>query len=371
MTTHNFPMAAQVDRVPSSVVPLSSDEETRFERIMDQAVMIDVHQHPFVLPESMDGFMEFLRAANRFEWGYQAAIVGGWSAVTTSNFFTALYKVSDMSFVEYDDIAAEVGGMLADVASQDDVVRVGNADEILSARQQGKVGFMPTLEHLPIGNHIERVNALFGMGVRLAGITYNRRNYIGDGQQERNPGGLSAFGVEVVHRMNDLGMAVDLSHASTPTAMDAIEVSRAPTVFSHNASYTLRPNGRTRTDEELLACVQKGGLVCITAVPNSLSDDPEQDIECVLDHYDYMVNLVGVDHVGIGTDTTVGDHVGFHRVVMGRTPDQLPAPYLNGLESPADGKNIVRGLIRRGHSDEDVLKIVGGNALDYFRRVMG
>ena len=371
MPLNNFPMSAQVGRVPSSIVPLSRDEETRFERIMDQAVMIDVHQHPFVLPESMDRFIEFLRSANRFEWGYQAAIAGGWSAVTTSNFFTALYKVSDMSFVEYDDIAAEVGGMLADVASQDDVMRVGNADEILSARQQGKVGFMPTLEHLPIGNHIERVNALFGMGVRLAGITYNRRNYIGDGQQERNPGGLSAFGVEVVHRMNDLGMAVDLSHASTPTAMDAIEVSRAPTVFSHNASYTLRPNGRTRTDEELLACVQKGGLVCITAVPNSLSDDPEQDIECVLDHYDYMVQLLGVDHVGIGTDTTVGDHVGFHRVVMGRTPEELPAPYLNGLESPADGKNIVRGLIRRGHSDEDVLKIVGGNALDYFRRVMG
>ena len=106
--------------------------------------------------------------------------------------------------------------------------------------------------------------------------------------------------------MNDLGMAVDLSHASTPTAMDAIEVSRAPTVFSHNASYTLRPNGRTRKDAELRACAQAGGLVCITAVPNSLSDDPEQDIECVLDHYDYMVNLVGVDHVGIGTDTTVG-----------------------------------------------------------------
>ena len=84
-----------------------------------------------------------------------------------------------------------------------------------------------------------------------------------------------------------------------------------------------------------------------------------------------MVNLVGVDHVGIGTDTTVGDHVAFHRVLLGRGPDQLPAPYLNGLESPADGKNIVRGLIRRGHSDEDVLKIVGGNALDYFRRVIG
>ena len=162
MPLNNFPLSAQVGRVPSSIVPLSVDEERRFERIMDRAVMIDVHQHPFVLPESMDRFIEFLRAANWFEWGYQAAIAGGWSAVTTSNFFTALYKVSDMSFVEYDDIAAEVGGMLADMAAQDDVVRVGNADEILAARQQGKVGFMRALEHLPIGNHIERVNALFG-----------------------------------------------------------------------------------------------------------------------------------------------------------------------------------------------------------------
>ncbi len=88
-------------------------------------------------------------------------------------------------------------------------------------------------------------------------------------------------------------------------------------------------------------------------------------------HFRYMVNLVGVDHVGIGTDTTVVDRVAFHRVLLGRGPDQLPAPYLNGLEYPADGKNIVRGLIRRGHSDEDVLKIVGGNASDYFRRAIG
>ena len=122
---------------------------------------------------------------------------------------------------------------------------------------------------------------------------------------ERNPGGLSEFGIEVIHRMNDIGMAIDLSHASTPTVMDAIEFSKTPVVFSHNAAYALRPTRRTRKDEELKACAAKGGLVCITAVPNALSDDPEQDIECVLDHYDYMVNLIGVDHVGIGTDTAV------------------------------------------------------------------
>jgi membrane dipeptidase len=152
--------------------------------------------------------------------------------------------------------------------------------------------------------------------------------------------------------------------------MDAINISQTPVTFSHNAAFTLRPAPRCRNDEELQACAQKGGLVAVTAVPNSLSDDPKQDIECVIDHYDYMVGLVGVDHVGIGTDTSVGNHVAFHRVVLGRTPDQLPAPYLDGLESPADGKNIVRALIRRGYSDADITKIAGGNVLDFLRRVL-
>src|SRR4029453_17909119 len=116
--------------------------------------------------------------------------------------------------------------------------------------------------------------------------------------------------------------------------------------FTPKAGYTIRPTPRSRHDEELTACAAKGGLLCVTAVPNSLSDDPRQDINCVLDHYDYFVKLVGIDHVGIGTDTQIGDHVGFHRVLLGRNaPDSLPAAYLDGLESPADGSNIIRGFI--------------------------
>jgi membrane dipeptidase len=168
-------------------------------------------------------------------------------------------------------------------------------------------------------------------------------------------------------------MVIDLSHAGVRTALDAIEHSRAPVVFSHNAAKAIWPTNRTRGDEELLACARKGGLIGVTAVPNSLSDDPAQDINCVLDHYDYLVKLVGEDHVAIGTDTIVGDHVGFHKVALGRDTAgrRFPAPYLNGLESPADGKNIIRGLIARGYSDEQIRKIAGQNALDLFSRVVG
>ena len=365
-----IPLSPQTNRVPSTQVPLDAAETARYQRLTETAITIDVHQHPFVMPQNMAHFLPYLRAG-RYQWGYEAARAGRWTAVTTANVFAGLKSTPDLSFVPYEDIANEVAGMLTDLAAQPDIATIARPDDITAAKQQGQTGFMPTLEHLPIGNRLERLDALHAMGIRLAGLTYNRRNYLGDGLYERHPAGLSEFGLEVIRRMNDLGMVIDLSHASTPTALDAIEHSRAPVVFSHNAAYALRPNRRTRRDHELTACAQKGGLICITAVPNSLSDDPQQDINCVLDHYDYMVNLVGIDHVGIGTDTTIGDHVAFHQQMMGRDAlADYPAPYLDGLESPADGPNIIRGLISRGYPDQAIQKITGGNALALFRRVM-
>lgn len=362
-------LAKEINRVASSTVPLDQAQEQRFQRLMESLIMVDVHVHPMVLPEDMEQLTAYLRA-NDYRWGYQAVKHGGWTTVATANLFRGLVNTPDLSMVAFEDVLQEVGLMLSDLKHQTDVVQVANADDIEAAKQQGVVGFLPTLEHLAIGKDLNRLDILYHMGIRLAGLTYTRKNEIGDGQFERNDGGLSDFGVAVVRRMNDLGMVIDLSHASVQTALDAIEFSDAPVIFSHNAAHTLRPVPRCRHDEELLACAHKGGLIAITAVPNSLSDDPKQDINCVLDHYDYMVKLVGIDHVGIGTDTSVGNHVDFHRVVLGRKPEQLPAPYLNGLESPADGKNVVRGLIQRGYSDTAIEKIAGGNALAFFRRVM-
>ena len=369
MAASRIPLAQELDRVPSMTVPLDAQQEQRFQRLMDEVIMIDVHQHPFICPEDMTRLVELLRG-NQYKWGYEAVRHGGWTAVATANAFRGFVNTDDMSFTRFEDLMTEVSLMLSDLSLTGKAVQVGNADDIEAAKQQGTVGFLPTLEHLAIGSELDRVDAFYGMGVRLAGLTYNRKNYIGDGQNERNDGGLSVFGIEVVDRMNQLGMAIDVSHASFRTAMDAIHLSPAPVTFRHIAASPWRPTARPRNDQERSACVEKGGLIAITAVPNALSDDPEQNIDCVLDHYDYMVKLVGVDHVGIGTDTNIGDHVAFHRVMLGRDPEQLPAPYLDGLESPADGKNIIRGLIRRGYSDDEVKKLAGGNALQFFRRVM-
>jgi membrane dipeptidase len=353
-------------------VSLDHAQELRFQRLMDDLLLIDVHQHPIVLTADASEMPAYLRG-NVYIWAFEAVKAGGWTAVTTANIYTCIGKEPDASFSRFEDLVDEIGMMLADVHKQaEQVVKVTRAQDILDAQQARKVGFLPTVEHLAIGNQLHRVDVLYGIGVRLAGLTYTRKSEIGDGQYERTDCGLSDFGIDVVRRMNEIGMAIDLSHAGSRTALETIEQSQVPVVFSHNAAATIRPTRRSRGDEELRACAAKGGLVCVTAVPNSLSDDPHQDISCVLDHYDYFVKLVGIDHVGIGTDTQVGDHVGFHRVLLGRNaPDSLPAPYLDGLESPADGSNIIRGLIARGYEDAAIRKIAGQNALDFFRRTIG
>lgn len=370
-TPPNFTLAQQVNRVPSMRVRLDSAQELRFERLMQDLLLIDVHQHPMVLAEPATDMPAYFRG-NSYEWGFEAVKAGQWTAVCTANLLSCLGKEPDASFSRFEDLVDEVGMMLADVHKAcDSMVKITRPEDILNAQQSHKIGFLPTLEHLSIGHDLHRVDVLYGIGIRLSGLTYMRKSYIGDGQYERTDCGLSDFGMEVVKRMNDIGMAIDLSHAGSRTALETIELSQVPVVFSHNAAATIRPTRRSRSDQELKACADKGGLCCVTAVPNSLSDDPHQDINCVLDHYDYFVKLVGIDHVGIGTDTQVGDHVGFHRVLLGRNaPDSLPAPYLDGLESPADGSNIIRGLIARGYDDASIRKIAGQNAMDFFRRTM-
>jgi membrane dipeptidase len=365
-------MAAQVGRVPSMRVPLDAAQELRYQRLMEDLLLIDVHQHPMVMPADATEMPAYFRQ-NVYQWGYEAVKAGGWSTVTTANMLSCLGKEPDPSFSHFSDLVDELGMMLADVHKHRDAFRkVSCAQDVLDTQQAGKIGFLPTVEHLSIGHDLHRVDALYGIGVRLAGLTYMRKSWIGDGQYERTNCGLSDFGMEVVQRMNDIGMAIDLSHAGSRTALEAIELSKVPVVFSHNAAFSIRPTRRSRSDQELFACAARGGLCCVTAVPNSLSDDPRQDINCVLDHYDYFVKLLGVDHVGIGTDTQVGDHVGFHRVLLGRNgPDNLPAPYLDGLESPADGCNIIRGLISRGYDDSAIRKIAGQNAMDFLRRTIG
>ena len=360
----SIPLSKQVNQAQSIAVTLNDDQEIRFQRLVKQSTRIDLHQHPMVKPEDPGQFIEYLRGGS-YMWGYEAIRHGGFTAVGTANVFGGMVSTDEMSFIRFEDLLNEIGQMLSDVGRHDEVIKVTSASEIEAAKRSDKVGFLPTVEHLAIGNELQRVDVLYNAGIRLAGLTYRRKNYIGDGHLERNDGGLSTFGIDVVKKMNELGMVVDLSHASFRMAMDAIDFSHAPVAFSHDGSYTLGQQqgggeyaaGRLKRDEELVACAQKGGIVGVTVQPSVISSwGSELSIDRLLDHYDYMVELLGIDHVAIGTDSSIGVR---------------STGFIRGVDSPAEGKNIIRGLIARGYSDADIIKIAGGNSLAFFRKVIG
>src|SRR6267378_5579540 len=209
-------------------VALDGKQEVRFQRLMEDLLLIDVHQHPMILAAEAAEMPAYFRG-NVYEWGFDAVKAGGWTAVATANLLSCLGKEPDASFSRFGDLVDEIGMMLADVHKRsEDVVKVTKTQDILDAQQCHKMGFLPTVEHLSIGHDLHRVDVLYGIGVRLAGLTYMRKSYVGDGQYERTDCGLSDFGLEVVKRMNDIGMSIDLSHAGSRTALETIELSAVP-----------------------------------------------------------------------------------------------------------------------------------------------
>jgi membrane dipeptidase len=190
--------------------------------------------------------------------------------------------------------------------------------------------------------------------------------------------------------MNKKGMIVDVSHCSDMTAMEAIETSYKPIIASHTGSRTLTYNARLMHDDVLKAMAEKGGVVGVEAAgfaPRT-KEHPEASIECTLDHIKYLIELLGVDHVGAGPDTYYGDHakqykeggeklLRRHHGSRPRSPELPPKfdmykmraltpqehPYVKGLENPSEFINIARGLVRDGYSDSEIAKVMGLNAL--------
>jgi membrane dipeptidase len=228
-----------------------------------------------------------------------------------------------------------------------------------------------------IGNDLDRVDVLYGLGVRCMGLVYSESNAIGSGLREKADGGLTDFGYRVVDRMNRLGMAIDLAHVGDRTSLDAIEASSKPVFITHAGSRTVWPTKRMKPDNVLQAMAERGGVIGIEAAPHTTLSEthPRHSIESVMDHFRYLEKLIGIDHVAFGPDTLFGDHVALHKlfskqlsVAQIQSGKSFPeVEYVDGLENPSEYVNIVRWLVREGYSDQDIAKVVGENVL----RVLG
>jgi len=249
-----------------------------------------------------------------------------------------------------------------------------------------------------LGLDLDNLEFYHRLGMRIKQPTYQQRNQFGSGCGEKKDEGLSDLGLEWVRKMNDLGMVISLSHAGRRTSLDAIENSKDPVVFTHSNVRTLCKHVRNIDDDQIRACAEKGGVIGLTPVAMFVSVDKEQGqltIEDYLRHIDYIVNLVGINHVGLGMDLAEELYYTREKVLAKRsnlpsltspsmtkiedeflssTRDKLPFAELYmppWIQKMSDVPKITEALSKAGYSDQEIKKILGENFLRVFERVFG
>jgi membrane dipeptidase len=258
---------------------------------------------------------------------------------------------------------------------------VTTAAEIRRAKRDGVIAsYAHCQPTTPVPRNLNLFDVAYAKGLRSFMLTYNQMDNIGVGCTERVDAGLSKYGVEVVRHCNEIGMMVDVSHCGHLTTIDACRHSRKPVNANHTSARSLSFHARGKTDEDLRAIADTGGVVGVVALPIFLSRQPAASIEDMLDHIEYIADLIGWHHVAIGTDSPQPapddvlvrvlapelKQIGFH------DEDELDVTKrLIGFDDCRDLPNITRGLVGRGCSDEQIQGILGENALRVFAEVCG
>jgi len=259
-------------------------------------------------------------------------------------------------------------------------IPVESAEDIVRAQGEGKVGVILGIQGA--GYWLDRklvlLRTVYRLGVRIVGVSYQRRDIFADGTGEPGDAGLSSLGHAFVREMNRVGVVLDLSHMGHRASLEALEVTEHPVIFSHSNVRALCDSPRNLSDRQLDALARNGGVVGIATLSPLLSRDGSQPtVDTVITHIDYVARRIGVDHVGLGMDygharrqEDLDIHNQSYGDVLGGSLTVENA-HARGLDGPQDLVNVTVGLLERGHSREDVGKILSGNFLRVFRIVWG
>ena len=380
-----FETAPEVDRVPPQPVELDPDQEARVRRIVETHPMISLHEHLGVFPADVAETPEMVRSG-RMPTAFEGLAHSAWDVVF-DNLMDGICTIHSAAGWQWQDVLHDLGIRLCDLAHQDFVVPCLRVQDILDAKAAGQVGWVASMEGAAmIESELDRIEILYGFGVRALGITYSESNALGSGLKEPGDGGLTVFGRRAVERMNKVGMLIDCSHCGDRTTLDTIAWSEAPIVLSHIGARALWDSNRLAPDDVLEACARKGGVIGIECAPHTTvsAAHPRHSLASFMDHFEYVKDLVGIEHVAFGPDTLYGDHVGLHEAYSanlsikesraGGSPTTVPGfepvRWVEGLENPTEGShNLVRWLVRAGYADDDIARVMGGNILRVLREV--
>jgi membrane dipeptidase len=365
-----FELAPEFGRVPPYAAGLTAAQEERASALLRDSLVISLHDHPVRFPLRMEQTPEYNRTGRQH--AAYAGLAASGMTVVFDNMMDGTACVTGNAPWRWNDIITDLGMRQADLAHADGFLVVRTVADIDEAHRSGRVGLVFGLEAAtPIENEIDRLDVLYGLGIRQIGIAYSDANALGSGLSETTDGGLTAFGRRAVARMNRLGLAIDVSHSSDRTALDVCEHSDKPVFITHAGARAVWDTPRMKPDEVLVAVARTGGVIGVSAAPHTTLSDahPRHSIESVMDHFRYCVDLVGIDHVAFGPDTLYGDHVQLHKIFAHllslaalRGPDFEPVGYVDGLENPTENfPNICGWLVCRGFDDAAIRAVIGGN----------
>lgn len=375
----HFSMWQKPDKTPDFFNALSSNEVTKIKKLFEDHLIISLRDHGFVVPEKYEDIIPYCRQVYT-HFNYEGLANSGIDVIF-ENFMDGIALPASTQGLKWDDIIWNLGIRYCDLSHQETCFIAGDVQDLFKAKEEKKIAILPSLEAAnALENELGRVDLLYGFGIRCMGITYNDANTLGSGLAESRDGGLTRFGGKVVERMNRLGMIIDISHCGDITSMNVIEQSEKPTFITHAGARKLWNTPRMKTDDVLKACAEKGGVIGICAAPNTTKTKNHQDhtIDSVMEHFEYIANLVGIEHVGFGPDTFYGDHVALQHAF-----DEMlsiseshegevftESPYVKGLENPSETMiNMITWLVKKGYHDDDIQKVSGLNALNAIKKI--
>jgi len=342
---------------------ITKAEEERADEIFKKSYVIELLSYgpmPGIKPEYLKEVTEYGITAHNF----------------TGADCDATFQEAIVSLSLWHDLIEKVNGIIA-----------YTADDIVRAKKEGRPCVILSIQNgKPIEDQITLVRTFHQMGVRIILLAYDNQNYIGTGGGRDADCGLSEFGRAVVKEMNRLGILVDVAHCGDKTTMDAIDCSEMPITFSHANPRALVNVPRNKSDEMIRALAKKGGCMGVFAWASACQRKPgvQPTAEDFLDFIDYIVELVGPNHVGFGMDLSpTFDDPETGRENYARWANRFPhVTSMKSVDDPAFKykqivelnratkiKTITKGLVVRGYSDQDIMKIMGGNFLELFRKV--
>ena len=251
---------------------------------------------------------------------------------------------------------------------------VDKAADLDRAKAEGKLALIMGVQNADHFRKAEDVKVFHDIGQRCSQLTYNSQNLIGSGSTDRVDGGVSDFGATIIKAMNDVGMLVDVSHSGDRTTLDAIELSTGPIAFTHSNCRALVNHPRLKTDEAIRKLAAKGGVMGITGVRMFVRDRDPTTVDHMVDHIDHVARLVGIEHVGVGSDSDLDGYDDMSPEGSKALRAAYKASYafreqvdIDGYDHPKKTFDLAEAMIRRGYSDSNIESVLGGN----FRRLLG